>query len=108
MEKNKNEELQSRREFFKRAAKGALPILAAVAIASTPTIIRATEKTPMGCDYCVNTCSSSCLNTCTGCYMQCHSQCLGCTGTCDASCSGSCKNSCSGSCKDSCSGSSSR
>lgn len=29
MKKNgKNEELQSRREFFKRAAKGALPILA--------------------------------------------------------------------------------
>jgi len=27
MENNKNEELQSRREFFKKAAKGALPIL---------------------------------------------------------------------------------
>ena len=33
MKKNgKNEELQSRREFFKRAAKGALPILAGAAL----------------------------------------------------------------------------
>ena len=33
MKKNgKNEELQSRREFFKRAAKGALPILAGEAM----------------------------------------------------------------------------
>lgn len=30
----KNEELQSRREFFKKAAKGALPILGAVVLAS--------------------------------------------------------------------------
>lgn len=36
MEKNKNnEELQSRREFFKKAAKSALPILGAVVLAST-------------------------------------------------------------------------
>lgn len=35
MNKNgKNEELQSRREFFKRAAKGALPILAGAALLS--------------------------------------------------------------------------
>lgn len=36
MKKNgKNEELQSRREFFKRAAKGALPILAGAALLSS-------------------------------------------------------------------------
>ena len=39
MEKNKqNEELQSRREFFKKAAKSALPILGAVVLASAPGI----------------------------------------------------------------------
>ena len=49
MKKNeKNEELQSRREFFKKAAKGALPILAAVALAGTPAIVNATTKDPMG------------------------------------------------------------
>ena len=41
MKKNgKNEELQSRREFFKRAAKGALPILAGAALLSSPPQIR--------------------------------------------------------------------
>lgn len=39
MKKNgKNEELQSRREFFKRAAKGALPILAGAALLSSPIL----------------------------------------------------------------------
>uniref|UniRef100_UPI003FEDF0F2 hypothetical protein n=1 Tax=Prevotella sp. TaxID=59823 RepID=UPI003FEDF0F2 len=32
MEKKKNEELQSRRDFFKKAAKGALPILGMVVV----------------------------------------------------------------------------
>ena len=42
MEKNKkNEELQSRREFFKQAAKGALPVLGAILLANTPSILKA-------------------------------------------------------------------
>lgn len=36
MEKNKNEELQSRRDFFKKAAKGVLPILGAVVLSGAP------------------------------------------------------------------------
>lgn len=37
MKKNeKNEELQSRREFFKKAAKGALPILGLAIMATNP------------------------------------------------------------------------
>ena len=37
MKKNeRNEELQSRREFFKKAAKGALPILGAMVLANAP------------------------------------------------------------------------
>ena len=39
----KNEELQSRREFFKKAAKGALPILGAVVLASAPGLANAAE-----------------------------------------------------------------
>lgn len=45
MKKNgKNEELQSRREFFKRAAKGALPILAGAALLSSPILILKVES----------------------------------------------------------------
>ncbi len=80
MKKNgKNEELQSRREFFKKAAKGALPILAAVALAGAPAIVNAaTAKDPMGCTkYGCGTCTSSC----TGC----------CRGGCSTTCSGGCK-----------------
>lgn len=66
----KNEELQSRREFFKKAAKGALPILGAIVLANVPGVSQATQT--MGCDY---TCNVSCAN---------------CTGTCSALCMNSC------------------
>lgn len=79
-EKNKNEELQSRREFFKKAAKGALPILAAVAMASAPNIIKAAENTPMGCNY--------------GCSGVCYSS------PCQGTCSGGCRTTCTGTCKN--------
>ena len=55
--KNSNEELQSRREFFKKAAKGALPILGAMMLAGMPETVKAITKT--GCDY---TCKASCAN----------------------------------------------
>ena len=67
----KNEELQSRREFFKKAAKGALPIIAAVALANAPQLAKAAET--MGCGgscrahctaYCANTCNASCYHGC--------------------------------------------
>ena len=91
MEKNeKNEELQSRREFFKRAAKGALPILGAIALASSPAIVKAAEET-MDCNY---SCSNSCRGTCYG----------RCSGSCGGACSYSCQNTCKGACQGRCSG----
>ena len=52
MKKNeKNEELQSRREFFKKAAKSALLILGAILLSGAPQIINAAEKSPMGFCY---------------------------------------------------------
>ena len=43
MKKNgKNEELQSRREFFKKAAKGALPIFGAIVLG--PSLITSCSK----------------------------------------------------------------
>ena len=77
MKKQQNEELQSRREFFKKAAKGALPILGAIVLANAPVIAQAAESTPNGC--------------------------MGCQGTCMATCKGSCANSsCKGTCYGSC------
>ncbi len=99
MEKNKkNEELQSRREFFKQAAKGALPVLGAILLANTPSILKA-ESTPMGCS------EYSCTNTCaTGCTGRCYHACTGCDSTCTGTCYRTCSGSCSGHCNTSCYG----
>lgn len=85
MENNKkNKELQSRREFFKNAAKGALPILGAVLLASAPVVTQAAEE-PMGCNHgCIRVCSGSlCQGTCQGgCKFTCARGCgnYGCKG----------------------------
>lgn len=73
-QKKSNEELQSRREFFKKAAKAALPVVGAVVLASMPSDIFATNST--GCNGCSGGCTS-----CTG----------TCMGSCSSTCSGSCK-----------------
>lgn len=88
--KNRNEELQSRREFFKKAAKGALPILGAVALANMPLLSKATE-TEMECN-------------CTSCTASCSGTCTGCSGGCQGTCKGGCYGSCSGTCKGGCQG----
>lgn len=98
--KERKEEIQSRREFFKKAAKGALPILGAVILASSPIISKAVEKESMGCS---SSCYRSCVGTCEG---DCTSRCKdGCSG-CGTSCQKGCANSCNGGCKYTCKGSS--
>lgn len=91
MKKKKNEELQSRREFFKNAAKKALPFVAALALASNPIIAKAAETEALGCK------DGGCFTSCTGCFSSC-------TGTCKYSCTGSCKDYCQGTCKGACKG----
>ena len=87
MKKNgKNEELQSRREFFKKAAKGALPILGAIVLASTPTLGHAVEAS--SCAGCNNRCMNTCFNTC---YEKCNRHC---EDSCNGNCRGTCSNSC--------------
>ena len=88
--KKQNEELQSRREFFKKAAKAALPVVGAVVMASMPNVMQAAET---GCGLsCSNSCMGSCENTC-------HSMCQGsCKFGCQNSCSGSCETKCTTSC----------
>ena len=102
-EQKKNEELQSRRDFFRNAAKAALPIFAATVMFSNP-IIAKTIETPMDCNY---GCSGSCYGSCSG---SCASGCLGgcsasaCRVDCTYSCSGGCERTCTGSCMASCMG----
>lgn len=100
MEKKKgNEELQSRREFFKKAAKGALPILGAIVLASAPAIINAAGKEPMGCKY---GCTTGCYTACSGgCKFTCDGTCKGACEGCKYTCNNTCKNTCLGTCKHS-------
>lgn len=92
MDKNKkNEELQSRREFFKNAAKGALPVLGMVLLSSTPLVLNASELDPSGCS---NTCYRGCARHCSG---QCQT-------TCNVSCENHCRDNCGATCKHTCSG----
>lgn len=80
---NKNEEFQTRREFLKKTAKGALPILGISLFGSA--LLEACEKennTSRSSTYdsrrcsCSSTCSGSCDDSCSG-------NCDGCTGGCD-------------------------
>lgn len=73
--KERNEEIQSRREFFKKAAKGALPILGAVALG--PLL---NSCYPLDDDIAPSGCGNSCSGSCDS----------GCTNNCDSSCGGDC------------------
>ena len=81
-EDNKNHELQSRREFFKNAAKSALPILGAMFMIKP---IVSSAKTSNACNY---SCTAWCADNCSG-------QCKGsCTNACARSCSSYCNAAC--------------
>lgn len=85
--KKQNEELQSRREFFKKAAKAALPVVGAVVLSSVPFVKAEAAKT--GCNYgCLSSCSGTCFGGCqNGCQQGCYN---GCRNTCHGNCSGGC------------------
>lgn len=109
-ESKKIEELQSRREFFKQAAKKALPIIGAIVLANVPLLSHAAEKDITGCEGCNSNCRSGCKTSChmgcgNGCYVNCKahtsshggSGCEYCSHLCNG-CKGECNNTCSGSC----------
>lgn len=86
--KKKNAEVQSRRDFFKKAAKAALPILGIAVLASNPVVAKAAEMAT-GCNSgCTATCSGTCKGACSS----------GCQNTCYNQCYNACKNSCKGAC----------
>ncbi len=70
----KNEELQSRREFFKSAAKAALPVIGAVVLASMP-ILKTEAATGCNNAGCYYNCDGSCSGTCSGCRGECYGSC---------------------------------
>lgn len=76
-EKNKNEELQSRREFFKKTAQNVLPFLGVVALSPLLTSCDPDDDGPRGCG---NSCSGSCEGDC--------------AGDCDDNCTADCWNGC--------------
>lgn len=90
--KKKNAEVQSRRDFFKKAAKTVLPILGAVVLAGNPVLAKAVD--PMGCTRgtCIGGCSGGCDSSC-----QFH-----CKGTCKAVCSDNCSTTCKAVCRNAC------
>ena len=100
MENKKKDELQNRREFFKKAAKGVLPILSAIVLTNVPSLLKASENEPMGCSNgcwysCYDTCKNTCIGSCSSCNGRCASDCQNtCLGGCERTCSGSCEGSC--------------
>ena len=93
MKENKKE-LLHRREFFKKAAKKSLPIVAAIVAPSLFVSCGDDGEDVTGCSDCSGTCASDCSSSCVGqSYTSTCSSCANnCTGSCDTSCSETCKN----------------
>lgn len=104
---DKEKDIISRRQFFKRSASAILP---AVAMVVLPSALTSCEYDPMdypelgggsgsgssnGCSSCKG---AGCKN---GCVSTCYSTC---TGTCKGNCGGKCSVGCSSLCKSSCVG----
>lgn len=110
----KQEEIMSRRKFFRRAAGMVAP---AIALAVLPQLLTSCEidepysgefgvngnggGSSTGCDTCKGTCVGGCYQNCT---TSCgRSNCTGtCIGGCDYSCEGECKRTCGSACSTSC------
>lgn len=89
-------DILSRRNFFKKAAIAAIPVVGAVALTQVPLVSQAMENhTETGCGGCTGSCSGDCSGTCS----------TSCEYACDGSCKGGCQNSCDGGCMGDCYGS---
>lgn len=75
-EKNKKqkEELQSRRDFFKKTVKGALPILGVLTLG--PTFLTSCDPDDEGSTGCGSSCSGGCGDSCvSSCEVNCAFDC---------------------------------
>ncbi len=94
-------DLQSRRDFFKRAGQAVLPVVGVIAMSQIPMVSRAHEaNAEMGCSGCSGSCTGDCRGSCsTNCDSSCDGDCYnGCRSTCHGSCDSCCAGSCSGDC----------
>lgn len=96
----KKNDLLTRRELFRRAAK-ALPVL----LISCSPVVQIIASQPSGCNGdCTATCANECTKTCSqNCTEDCRGTCKGlcaryCTGGCIQTCTGTCCHNCFGSC----------
>ena len=111
---NSKNETQNRREFFKEAARKALPVFAAIALANTPIIAQVTNSDKGYCTSCKDDCTNGCYNGCRrSCKTDSQLNCKGSSSTtvkgckeCEYACGGGCKDSCSNRCDGSCKGNS--
>lgn len=73
---NSNEEILSRREFFKKAAKSALPIFGAIVAGSILNSCEPYEGT-VSCGDCTGNCDNGCSGDCwRACHDECASSCV--------------------------------
>lgn len=86
METKRNEELQSRRDFFRNASKAVLPVLGAVVLLNFP------NQTISASDCSGNSCTAQCKNSCEAyCAVSCKDGCkIYCKGCCANSCDSLC------------------
>lgn len=99
MDKNmNNEELQTRRQFFKKSARSILPIIGFMAFGpiSLSSCGGGDDIIDPSCSGCTNTCSSKCSSNCGN---SCEDSCVGASvstpcSSCASSCSGTCNTSC--------------
>lgn len=88
------EELQSRREFFRKTAKNTLPFLFLLTASVSP-VFSMQNNFSQYCKGCWGACESNCTGSCEGSCKGCGSSC---SSTCSSTCRGACDNSCKGSC----------
>lgn len=102
---NMDKELLTRREFFKKAAKSALPFLVAIALTDIPFVAKAVESAADCRSGCIGKCSNGCTAKCkVGCMIVCSEYCKNkCKEYCKDNCVDYCKGKCKG-CKDKCDG----
>lgn len=105
--KKKNNEMLSRREFFKTAVQKTLPFMAALSLPSFILSCGGDDpiNTPEGCTDCTNSCLDSCSKVCSeSCENGNNStSCTDCGAGCENTCSGECANNCETGCSETCS-----
>ena len=74
-------ETQTRRQFFKEAAKKALPIMGVIVLSATPFRLNAIQSSDCASNSCTNGCKGNCTKWCNGtCHTSCSDNCKGSSG----------------------------